>query len=65
MSFQLEDEGVTIKSILKFATGASKDPLLGFSKNPTIQFAKVIFPSASTCINELVLPVEIVDYEFV
>ncbi|KAL3864772.1 hypothetical protein ACJMK2_006427, partial [Sinanodonta woodiana] len=55
---------VTIERILKFATGASREPLLGFSMNPTIQFAEVMFPSARTCINQLVLPVEIVDYDF-
>ncbi|KAK3609751.1 hypothetical protein CHS0354_029200 [Potamilus streckersoni] len=53
----------TLKRILKFATGASRKPLLGFSMNPTIQFAEVMFSSASTCINQLILSIKIVDYD--
>lgn len=33
---------VTLESILIFCTGASEEPVLGFSVNPSIQFAKEI-----------------------
>ncbi|KAL3881304.1 hypothetical protein ACJMK2_027757 [Sinanodonta woodiana] len=56
---------VTLKRILKISTGASRKPLLGFTMNPTIQSAVVMFPSACTYINQLVLPIEIVVHDFV
>ncbi|KAK3599013.1 hypothetical protein CHS0354_007480 [Potamilus streckersoni] len=45
---------VTIERLVRFATGASREPLLGFSMNPTIHFAQG---------NKLILSVDIVDYE--
>lgn len=33
-------QAVTLESILIFCMGASKEPVLGFSVNPSIQFAK-------------------------
>ncbi|KAL3847982.1 hypothetical protein ACJMK2_018869 [Sinanodonta woodiana] len=52
------------EKILRFTTGASRQPLLGLSMNPTTLLDEVMFPSASTCINQLELPVEIVAYDF-
>ncbi|XP_069126951.1 uncharacterized protein [Argopecten irradians] len=49
---------VKINSILKFATGSSEIPLLGLTPTPTIHFTEdAVFPTASSCINRLYLPI--------
>jgi hypothetical protein len=50
---------VTLRHILKFATGAEEEPMLGFSLHPTIQFTEVsssFVPTANTCANTMNLP---------
>ncbi|KAJ3640473.1 hypothetical protein Zmor_003767 [Zophobas morio] len=74
---EVEDEdGVTLKEILIFATGASSIPPLGFSTKPVIQFMhtkvthenltdvckKRYFPEANTCALQIHLPVFHKDY---
>lgn len=52
---------VTLADIPIFATGASQIPPIGFTEQPTIKFQPsneevCLFPTASTCSNELLLP---------
>ncbi|XP_033758492.1 uncharacterized protein LOC117340824 [Pecten maximus] len=50
-------EGMTLEKIMKFVCGAEKEPLLGFSMKPTIEFsAEGVLPTAATCIFRLCLP---------
>ncbi|XP_069109860.1 G2/M phase-specific E3 ubiquitin-protein ligase-like [Argopecten irradians] len=51
--------GVTLEHILKFATGSSTIPLLGFALQPKIDFADIMFPTASTCVNHMTVPLRI------
>ena len=49
---------VSLPHILKFATGAEEEPVLGFSYHPFITFVeagKSFLPTANTCINCLKL----------
>ncbi|XP_033748894.1 uncharacterized protein LOC117333620 [Pecten maximus] len=53
-------EGVTLSKVLQFATGASEEPVLGFTLHPSIDFHEVLpsssfLPTANTCINCLKL----------
>ncbi|VDI42199.1 Hypothetical predicted protein [Mytilus galloprovincialis] len=50
---------VTLEKILQFSTGSPEEPVLGFSIAPRVNFAAINgdFPTASTCINQLTLPV--------
>ena len=50
---------ITFERILEFATGASKEPPIGFQPQPSISFQQSSrFPRANTCINTLYLPLE-------
>lgn len=50
------ESGMTLESILVFATGASEIPPLGFQPGPTIQFWNDVRPRSNTCGNVLFLP---------
>ena len=55
---------VTLPHILRFATGAEEEPVLGFSIQPSLLFIEAegsFLPSANTCINCLKLPRATVD----
>ena len=50
---------IALPDILRFATGAENEPILGFSIHPSIAFVeaqKGFVPTANTCINLLQLP---------
>lgn len=50
---------VTLTHILRFATGAEEEPILGFAIQPSIAFVEAelsFLPTANTCINRLKLP---------
>jgi len=50
---------ITLNHILKFATGAEDEPVLGFVLKPSIEFVEVassFIPTANTCINLMKLP---------
>ncbi|XP_006815367.1 uncharacterized protein LOC102808559, partial [Saccoglossus kowalevskii] len=50
---------ITVSDILRFATGADEEPILGFMMDPSIEFVEVdnsFLPSANTCINSMKLP---------
>ena len=50
---------ITTEDILEFATGSRYEPVLGFKLKPTINFQPhpQWLPTASTCANQLYLPV--------
>ena len=50
---------ITPEDILEFATGSRYEPVLGFKLKPTINFQPhpQWLPTASTCANQLYLPV--------
>ncbi|KAJ8320858.1 hypothetical protein KUTeg_002445 [Tegillarca granosa] len=50
---------ISLPDILRFCTGLTSEPVLGFSIQPTVDFIELPgnLPSASTCINVLNLPV--------
>lgn len=52
-------EGVTLGSVLKFATGTDEEPVLGFVLQPTICFGEntSYIPTANTCVNQLNLTI--------
>jgi hypothetical protein len=52
-------EGVTLGSVLKFATGTDEEPVLGFVLQPTISFVQNVsyIPTANTCVNQLNLTI--------
>ena len=55
---------MTLPHILRFATGAEEEPVLGFSIQPSLLFIEAegsFLPSANTCINCLKLPRATVD----
>ncbi|KAJ8307823.1 hypothetical protein KUTeg_001005 [Tegillarca granosa] len=56
-------EGLTLSHLLKFVTGAPEEPLLGFTKQPSILFCEEILPTANTCICRLMLPLEVTTYD--
>jgi len=51
---------VTLGHVLGFVSGADEEPCLGYSLDPRLVFRDAIngnfIPTASTCINQLVLP---------
>lgn len=66
MFFLDGDCGVKIEEILSFATGAHREPALGFLETPTIKFLhedESKFPKSNTCSLILYLPVNSKDYE--
>lgn len=49
---------VTLGHVLRFATGADEEPVLGFAIHPALKFVeagKGFLPCARTCINALML----------
>ena len=57
---------ITLGSILRFAIGAEKEPLLGFKLQPSLHFivadSQNFLPTSNTCINRLNLPRATVEY---
>ena len=57
---------VSLGGILRFATGAEVEPLLGFAIHPIIEFIKTgkpnSLPTSNTCINRLNLPRATLEY---
>ena len=49
---------ICLGDILKFATGATAEPVLGFVLHPSLEFTESVgfIPTASTCTNTLKLP---------
>jgi hypothetical protein len=49
---------ISLGHILQFSTGSTAEPVLGFTIKPTLEFVPTeqTFPSASTCVNKLNLP---------
>ena len=50
---------INLHDVLRFATGAENEPVLGFSIQPSIVFVEAVkgfVPTANTCINSLQLP---------
>lgn len=55
---------MSLKVLLSFFTGAEEVPPLGFSPPPTLHFNRhEVYPTASTCALELVLPTQYDTYE--
>jgi len=51
--------GITLGSILQFATGTDEEPVLGFGIQPSLYFHEVdqsFLPTANVCVNCLKLP---------
>lgn len=48
-------DGRSLSDIIKFATGAEEEPVLGFALPPSIMFveSESFLPTANTCINRL------------
>ena len=50
---------IALADILRFATGAENEPILGFAIQPSIAFVEAMngfVPTANTCVNLLQLP---------
>jgi hypothetical protein len=47
---------LSLGDVHQFATGRSSAPILGYRQEPSIDFKKGKFPKASTCANNLYLP---------
>lgn len=51
--------GLTLSNLMEFVTGASEEPVLGFTLQPSIEFVEVgisFLPTANTCSNSMMLP---------
>ena len=55
---------VTLEDILVFATGCDEIPITGFDRQPTLEFSTTnIFPTVSTCVPTLRIPLNLQGYE--
>ncbi|XP_078361567.1 G2/M phase-specific E3 ubiquitin-protein ligase-like [Oculina patagonica] len=57
------DTQASLSDVLAFATGAERQPILGFDTIPTIEFHNEIFPTANTCATILRIPTTHEEYE--
>ncbi len=48
---------ITLGHILKFATGSNAEPVFGYGIEPSMETSSL--PSANTCVNKLVLPLDV------
>lgn len=51
--------GLTLSNLMECVTGASEEPVLGFTLQPSIEFVEVgisFLPTANTCSNSMTLP---------
>jgi len=56
---------VKLTDVLAFFTGADEIPAGGFTQKPTLSFNSAgVFPTASTCVQQLVLPTQFHDNFF-
>jgi hypothetical protein len=56
------NSSVTLSDILKFATATSSLPFVKYSPRPSISFNNGKYPTANTCSNKLMLPINCESY---